>query len=256
MVLITYGSTASSERFAVGTGGGFATAIRPTASRRPTARPSSAPTRWSRSATCTSTAPRASSSPRSPSPCAATPGLNPDAKYRDPITVDDVLASRVDLVAAAPARLLHHLRRRRRARRHHGRARARSAEAAGARPRRRGVAAATPASASATSPTSRRRQSGPRALAMRAGVTHADIDLCMIYDSFTITVLLTLENLGFCKPGEGGAFVAGRPHRPRRRAAGQHRRRRAVVEPPRHARHLPGHRGGEAAARRVRRRAR
>ncbi len=32
-----------------------------------------------------------------------------------------------------------------------------------------------------------------------AGVRHADVDLCMIYDSFTITVLLTLENLGFCK---------------------------------------------------------
>ena len=31
----------------------------------------------------------------------------------------------------------------------------------------------------------------------------------MIYDSFTITVLMTLENLGFCKKGEGGAFVQG-----------------------------------------------
>jgi acetyl-CoA acetyltransferase len=31
----------------------------------------------------------------------------------------------------------------------------------------------------------------------------------MIYDSFTITVLMTLENLGFCKMGEGGAFVSG-----------------------------------------------
>ena len=30
-----------------------------------------------------------------------------------------------------------------------------------------------------------------------------------IYDSFTITVLLTLEDLGFCKKGEGGAFVSG-----------------------------------------------
>ena len=52
------------------------------------------------------------------------------------------------------------------------------------------------------------KESGPRALAM-AGVTHADIDLCMIYDSFTITVLITLENLGFCKKGEGGGFVQG-----------------------------------------------
>ena len=49
-------------------------------------------------------------------------------------------------------------------------------------------------------------QSGKQAFE-RAGVTPSDIDLCCIYDSFTSTVLLTLEGLGFCKPGEGGAFV-------------------------------------------------
>jgi acetyl-CoA C-acetyltransferase len=49
-------------------------------------------------------------------------------------------------------------------------------------------------------------QSGPRALA-EAGVRHDDIDMAMIYDSFTITVLMTLEDLGFCKKGEGGRFV-------------------------------------------------
>jgi len=49
--------------------------------------------------------------------------------------------------------------------------------------------------------------SGPAAMGM-AGVTHDDIDLAMIYDSFTYTVLVTLESLGFCKPGEGGAFVS------------------------------------------------
>ena len=42
-----------------------------------------------------------------------------------------------------------------------------------------------------------------------AGVTHQDIDMAMIYDSFTITVLETLEDLGFCKKGEGGDFVSG-----------------------------------------------
>ena len=49
--------------------------------------------------------------------------------------------------------------------------------------------------------------SGPAAMGM-AGVAHADIDHAMIYDSFTYTVLVTLESLGFCKPGEGGAFVS------------------------------------------------
>lgn len=46
----------------------------------------------------------------------------------------------------------------------------------------------------------------PRAFA-EAGVRPGEIDMAMIYDSFTITVLLLLEDLGFCKKGEGGAFV-------------------------------------------------
>jgi acetyl-CoA acetyltransferase len=49
--------------------------------------------------------------------------------------------------------------------------------------------------------------SGPRAMEM-AGVTFNDIDLTMIYDSFTYTVMATLESLGYCKPGEGPDFVA------------------------------------------------
>jgi acetyl-CoA acetyltransferase len=51
------------------------------------------------------------------------------------------------------------------------------------------------------------RETGPRAMS-RAGIKHDDLDLTMIYDSFTYTVMLTLEGLGFCKPGEAPDFVA------------------------------------------------
>lgn len=50
--------------------------------------------------------------------------------------------------------------------------------------------------------------SGPTAFG-QAGVKPSDIDIAMIYDSFTITVLSALEDLGFCAKGEGGAFVEG-----------------------------------------------
>jgi acetyl-CoA C-acetyltransferase len=49
--------------------------------------------------------------------------------------------------------------------------------------------------------------SGPRAFA-EAGVTPADMKYASIYDSFTITVVIQLEDLGFCAKGEGGRFVA------------------------------------------------
>ncbi len=49
--------------------------------------------------------------------------------------------------------------------------------------------------------------SGPIAFA-EAGVTPADMKYASIYDSFTITVLMQLEDLGFCKKGEGGKFVS------------------------------------------------
>ncbi len=42
----------------------------------------------------------------------------------------------------------------------------------------------------------------------RAGLTPDDVDVCELYDAFTPMVLLTVEGLGFCKKGEGGPFMA------------------------------------------------
>jgi acetyl-CoA acetyltransferase len=50
--------------------------------------------------------------------------------------------------------------------------------------------------------------SGRRAYEM-AGVGPQDVALAMLYDAFTINPILFLEDLGFCKKGEGGAFVEG-----------------------------------------------
>ena len=52
-------------------------------------------------------------------------------------------------------------------------------------------------------PSGRGRRPSPR-----PGVTPADIKYVSIYDSFTITVLITLEDLGFCAKGQGGKLVA------------------------------------------------
>jgi acetyl-CoA C-acetyltransferase len=139
--------------------------------------------------------------------CRRHAGLNPQALYRDPITVDDVLASPM---ISSPLHLLdccvitdgggaavvvhpdlaRHLRKPPVA--ILGAAEAVAHTAAGRRDYLVSAAA----------------QTGPRALG-EAGVRHDDLDLAMIYDSFTITVLVTLEDLGFCKKGEGGPFVEG-----------------------------------------------
>src|SRR5437899_2187270 len=133
-------------------------------------------------------------------------GLNPHAKYREPITVEDVLASRV---ISSPLHLLDCcvisdgggalvLTSAERAR---DLARRPVLVLGGAEAvRHLGVGRHDLLDVAA-------RQSGPLALA-RAGVRHDDIDCCMVYDSYTITVMVTLEALGFCKPGEGGAFCA------------------------------------------------
>ena len=50
-------------------------------------------------------------------------------------------------------------------------------------------------------------ESGARAFT-QARVRPADIDVLQLYDAFTINVLLFLEDLGFCKKGDGGKFVS------------------------------------------------
>ena len=52
------------------------------------------------------------------------------------------------------------------------------------------------------------RVAGERAFRM-SGVKHADIDVAEFYDAFTIVPMLALEELGFCKKGESGPFVSG-----------------------------------------------
>ncbi len=54
--------------------------------------------------------------------------------------------------------------------------------------------------------TTAAKVSAQTAFAM-AGLTPADIDVAQIYDCFTIAVLMTLEDYGFCAKGEGGRFV-------------------------------------------------
>jgi acetyl-CoA acetyltransferase len=133
--------------------------------------------------------------------------LNPEAKMRRPIGVEDVLASRL---ISEPLHLLDCCII------SDGGGALVVTSAARARDLRRppvlvlgsGEAVAHQELGAPDLLTIAARQSGAQALAM-AGVRHADLDLCTVYDSFTITVLATLENLGFCKPGEGGAFVSG-----------------------------------------------
>jgi len=206
VALIVYGSTASSDRFAVGTSG-LTTGDPPDQFEVPFG-----PTVLNSYALCAqrhmhefgTTAEQLAEIAVTIRRHAA---MNPVAKYRDPITVADVLASRV---VASPLHLLDCCIISDGA----GAVVVTSAERArdGAK---RPVRVLGGAEALCHTARGRRdltemaaKQSGPRALAM-AGVRHADIDLCMLYDSFTITVLLTLENLGFCGKGEGGAFVQG-----------------------------------------------
>jgi acetyl-CoA C-acetyltransferase len=206
VALIVYGSTASSERFAVGTGG-LATGDPPDQFESPFG-----PTVLNAYALCAqrhmhefgTTAEQLAEIAVTTRRHAS---MNPVAKFRDPITVEDVLASRI---VSSPLHLLDCC-----IISDGGGAVVVTSAERGRDLRARPVRILGGAESLCHTSMGRRdltdmaaKESGPRALAM-AGVTHSDIDLCMLYDSFTITVLLTLENLGFCAKGEGGAFVQG-----------------------------------------------
>jgi acetyl-CoA acetyltransferase len=132
--------------------------------------------------------------------------LNPEAYYRDPITIDDVQSSRM---MADPLTKLHCC-----IRSDGGGAVVLTSEA-----RARDLAKA-PVWVLGTGETtdhttmsewedftvSPALRSGQLAFE-RAGVNPVDIDVCQIYDAFTPMVLLSLEALGFCGKGEAGPFV-------------------------------------------------
>jgi acetyl-CoA acetyltransferase len=132
--------------------------------------------------------------------------LNPSARYRDPITLDDVLASPVHasplhlldccLVTDGAGAFVMTSAERARDLRHRpayvlGSATCHSHQLISQMPELTETAGAV---------------SGPLAFE-RAGIKTTDVDLLMGYDSFTITALLHLEDLGFCGKGEGGEYV-------------------------------------------------
>lgn len=133
-------------------------------------------------------------------------GLNPHAMYREPISVDDVMRSRL---IADPLHLLDCC-----VISDGGGAIVMTTAERAVDLRQQPVAVLGAATAQThwnisqmpDFTTTAAATCGPEAFA-RAGVTVGDVDTLHLYDSFTITVLLLLEDLGFCPKGEGGRFV-------------------------------------------------
>src|SRR5688500_10196688 len=132
--------------------------------------------------------------------------FNPDAYYRDPITIDDVQSSRM---IADPLTKLHCCIRSDGG----GAVVLTTEERARDLAKRPVLVLGTGEAVSHTTMSewpdvteSPALRSGRNAFA-RAGVAPDDIDCCQLYDAFTGGVMLTLEALGFCEKGQGGAFV-------------------------------------------------
>jgi len=206
VALVLYGSTAASNAMAIGTGGG--------AGRDPAAAfvgPYGMTTVGSYALVARRHMEQYGTRPEQLAEIAVSTrkhaSLNPDAKMRKPISVDDVLESRMIsdplhlldccIISDGGGAVVVT-----------SRERARDLRKAPVAILGCGEAVCHQELGAPDLLTLAARDSGARALAM-AGLAPSDMDLATIYDSFTITVLLTLENLGFCKPGEGGAFVEG-----------------------------------------------
>jgi acetyl-CoA acetyltransferase len=135
-------------------------------------------------------------------------GLNPLAYYRDPITIEDVQSSRM---IADPFTKLHCC-----IRSDGGGALVVTSEERARDCRSEPIWVLGTGEAISHTTMSEWRdftespcvRSGKKAFGM-AGVSPSDIDVVEVYDSFTYTVLVTLEGLGFCKKGEGGSLVEG-----------------------------------------------
>jgi acetyl-CoA acetyltransferase len=136
-------------------------------------------------------------------------GFNPQAQYRDPLTVADVVGSRLiadplhmlDCCVISDGGAACVITTEERARD----LPAKPVRVLGAA---HALTHSTNISAMADITVTSAAQSGPEAF-RRAGLTPADVGVVQIYDSFTITALLSLEDLGFCAKGEGGSFVEG-----------------------------------------------
>jgi len=135
-------------------------------------------------------------------------GTNPKALFRDPITIDDVLSSRM---IADPLHLLDCC-----VVTNGGGAvvlttEDRAADLAKPPVYVLGSGEALASETLAGWPEFGRMvsvESGRRAYE-QAGIGPADVDVLQLYDAFTINVILQLEALGFCAEGEGGPFVEG-----------------------------------------------
>lgn len=135
-------------------------------------------------------------------------GFNPRAMHREPITLEDVHASRM---MADPLTKLHCCVRSDGG----GAVVVTSAERARDLRRRPVHVLGTGTASNVTTMSewedftlSPAAVSGRLAFA-RAGLTPEDVDVCQFYDAFTPMVLLTFEALGFCGRGEGGPYLEG-----------------------------------------------